>query len=183
MSSRQKGTLGRSMIPNFHIKDQTVPTKSKRKRKRSSSSDFPMYGSDQYTDTMLVIKQSRLYEREVRLAIGCIVIMLIILALAPICIIILKKWKWRWLARVMGMRYTDTPTPDPVPVAPTYVVNTNVPTQVAPIRQMVSPLAVQPVPVNPTGSGIDVNRPQYADPSAYKQYMKLLEPISAIAPV
>lgn len=132
---------------------------------------------------MLVIKQSKTYELEIRLAIGCIVVMLVLLALAPICIIILKKWKWRWLARIMGMKYSDTPTPDPVSVAPTYVVNTNVPTtQTSPVsvRQMTNPFATQPVPVNPTGSGIDVNRPQYTDPTAFKQYMKLLEPISAI---
>lgn len=164
MNSRANRSFGRSMIPNYAISE--VPsTPKKTKRKKSTISDFPSFGSDKYKESMEVVDKSKQYDKQVSYLVMAVIGILIILALAPICIVILKKWRWRWLARIFDITYIeDQPAPS---VIPTYT-GSSVPTVMSsyPTTHVVH----SSLPVNPTGGGIDINKPYVIPSSALKTY-------------
>lgn len=179
MNSRANKTLGRSMIPNYAIAD--VPSEHKKKSKKKKKSDYPSFGSDQYKESMEVVDKSKHYDKQVRYLIVAIIGMLIILALAPLCIVILKKWRWRWLASVFDVRYVeDEPGPSVVGGNVAYSSAGN--TTYIPVSHQVYPpvcmsaypsqsgIARSQLPVNPTGEGIDINKPYVIPSSALKTF-------------
>lgn len=184
MSSRANRSLGRSMIPNYSISDVPLSADTTKKKKhKKKHSDFPSFGSDQYKESMEVIDKSKHYDKQVRYLVTAIIGMLIILALAPICIVILKKWRWRWLANIFGIQYTEDLPMSTQPTnmnggAYTSMGNTTYAAPLMAACQTVSALAPQlagqtirpQVPVNPTGEGIDINKPYVIPSSALKTF-------------
>lgn len=160
--------ISRSMIPNYAIGDMTDVTITRKRRKRKS--DYPSFGTEKYSDSMLIVNQSAVYDTLVRYTVMLMVTILIMLAMTPLCIIIIKKWKWKWVIKLAGIKIVDTSTvsnndpmissnastPYQTPIAyhsPTYPMSTN---------------NVTPVGVNTTGTGIDINKP-YIMPTAVLQ--------------
>ena len=167
------------MIPNYAISN--IPSAPKKTSKKKRTSDYPSFGSDQYKESMEVVDKSKHYDKQVRYLIVAIIGMLIILALAPLCIVILKKWRWRWLARVFDVRYVeDEPAPSVNGGSTSYGSVSNV--THAPTSTIVYPptamssyppqsgIVRSNVPVNPTGEGIDINKPYVIPQSALKTF-------------
>ena len=176
------------MIPNYAITDH-IPsnTSSKRGRKKKSKSDFPVFGSDAYKEPMLVVDKAKIVDKLVNYMIVAVVIIGIILALTPFCILILKKWKWGWLCRLFGI----TPPDSSVTSMPTggSLMSTVTPVAYLPssmsgmgggmsvsgptpgMSGMGGGMSVSgPTPVNPTGDGIDINKPYVVPVSALKTF-------------
>lgn len=180
MSSRSKG-FGRSMIPNYAITDHIPSNTPKHTRKKKSKSDFPTFGSDAYKEPMLVVDKSKIIDRLVKYMIIAVIVIGIMLALVPFCILILKKWKWGWMCRLFGINppdtsYTSMPTS-------TSLMSTTTPVAYIPTSSSISgsmnggmtgssiPTSVStPISVNPTGDGIDINKPYVVPVSALKAY-------------
>lgn len=170
MASRSKG-FGRSMIPNYAITDTIPSNTSKHSRKKKSKSDFPTFGSDAYKEPMLVVDKAKIVDRLVSYMIIAVIIMGIMLSLTPFCILILKKWKWGWLCKLFGINppdssYQSAPTSTslmstttPIAYIPSGISGGSIPTGVS-----------TPISVNPTGDGIDINKPYVVPVSALKAY-------------
>lgn len=170
MASRLNRTLGRSMIPNYAISTDSISNSPSPKKKRKSKSDFPMFDSEPYKESMTVILKSRAYDKEVQYMIVTIIGILILLSLAPVCIVILKKWKWEWLAKLMGI-----PKPEPKPISQpiqTIAYLPQTPTITSPSSMMTGTTNTlsSGTPINPTGTGIDINKPYVIPPSALKTF-------------